>query len=114
MKKLGNLFFDPKNGFFGTKKVEITLISRAISTSVTQRYKISKRNANPLTLVNTNIIFHFSAFFTVEIVPRLTGISDIGQHALRWNHLAGTDARTTTYYLLPTHYYLLLTTIAIR
>ena len=66
MKKQCNLFFAPKNGIFETKKVEITLISRAISTSVTQRYKIPKRNANPLTLVNTNIILHFSSFFGSE------------------------------------------------
>ena len=83
MKKQGNLFFYPKNGFFGTKKVEITLISRAISTSVTQRYKISKRNANPLTLVNTNIISHFSSFFAFKIVTSLAGISNLGQHSLR-------------------------------
>jgi hypothetical protein len=66
LKKQGNLFFDPKNGFFGTKKVETALISRAISTSATQRYKIPKRNANPLTLVNTNIISHFSSFFAYK------------------------------------------------
>ena len=66
MKKQGNLFFDPKNGFFETKKVEIPPIPRGISTSVVQRYKISKRNANPLTLVNTNIISHFSSFFASE------------------------------------------------
>ena len=46
--------------------METTLISWAISTSVIQRYKISKRNANPLTLVNTNIILHFSSFFGSE------------------------------------------------
>jgi hypothetical protein len=72
LKKLGNLFFDPKNGFFAIKKVEITLISWAISTSVAQRYEISKRNANPLTLVNTNIILHFSAFFRVRIGAGIT------------------------------------------
>ena len=66
MKKQGNLFFAPKNGVFRIKKVEITPILRAISISVVQRYKISKRNANPLTLVNTIIISHFSAFFAVE------------------------------------------------
>ena len=46
--------------------MEITLIPRAISTSVIQRYKISVRNANPLTLVNTNIISHFLSFFGSE------------------------------------------------
>ena len=38
---------------------------RAISTSVVQIYNISERNANPLTLVNTIIILHFSLFFNV-------------------------------------------------
>ena len=46
--------------------MEITLVSWAISTSVIQRYKIWVRNANPLTLVNTNIISHFSSFFGSE------------------------------------------------
>ena len=40
---------------------------RAISTSVVQRYKISVRNAHPLTLVNTTFILHFSSFFPVAI-----------------------------------------------
>ena len=66
MKKQGNLFFDPKNGIFETKKVETSPIPGGVSTSVIQRYKISKRNANPLTLVNTICISHFSAFFAVE------------------------------------------------
>ena len=39
---------------------------RDISTSVVQRYKISDRNANVLTLVNTVFVLHFSAFFTAE------------------------------------------------
>ena len=77
MKKQGNLFFDPKNGFFGIKKVEIALILGAISISVVQRYKIWERNANSLTLVNTNIIPHFSSFFKCGLVPCLTGISAI-------------------------------------
>ena len=46
--------------------MEIPSIPRGISTSVVQRYKISERNANLLTLVNTNIISHFSAFFASE------------------------------------------------
>ena len=83
MKKQGNLFFAPKNGFFGTKKVEITPIHRGISTSVVQRYKICKRNANPLTLVNTNIISHFSSFFACKMVPHLAGISNIEYYSLR-------------------------------
>jgi hypothetical protein len=57
--------------------VEIALILWAISISVVQRYKIWERNANPLTLVNTNIISHFSSFFGCEMVPRLIGIFDI-------------------------------------
>jgi hypothetical protein len=84
LKKLGNLFFAPKNGIFETKKVEITLISWAISTSVTQRYKISKRNANPLTLVNTNIISHFSAFFGCGLVQESLGrYGRIKSHLIR-------------------------------
>ena len=54
-------------GFLRQKKVEITLISWAISTSVMQRYKISVRNANSLTFVNTTFISHFSTFFGSKI-----------------------------------------------
>ena len=42
---------------------------RAISTSVVQRYEISERNANALTVVNTVFILHFSAFFTDKNTP---------------------------------------------
>ncbi len=42
------------------QKVEMSLLFGGISTSVVQRYKISNRNANQLTLVNVNFILLFS------------------------------------------------------
>ena len=67
-------------GFLRQKKWRYPRFLGGISTSVAQRYKISERNANPLTLVNANIISHFSSFFGCKMEPYLTGVSDIVIH----------------------------------